>query len=227
MKQSVIPAKLRRSAGSAPPLPVEPPAGPDIADPVERFCREAEQAQARVRLRPDPLEALREAAVSAGTDTIYWQDPAAASALGIPLAGGEPSAEPSLFYSAVPGAQDSEAPSAPLEVRRRPYDRRVISQVRLSVATARAGIAETGTVLESTLPPGGRLLPILAPHHVVLLPEKEIYPTLGHYLQAWGAESLAPGSNLFMTGPSRTADIEKVLILGVHGPHRLWIFILS
>jgi hypothetical protein len=84
-------------------------------------------------------------------------------------------------------------------------------------------IAETGSVIQSARLPGARRCAYLADSHFVLLPEEAICETLGDFLRAAGpAWRRRCGHSLtLITGPSRTADIEKVLVLGAHGPRRL------
>ena len=60
------------------------------------------------------------------------------------------------------------------------------------------------------------------PAHLVLVPEDRILPGLEDLLEAAASELAGPAGFLsLITGPSRTADIEKVLTIGVHGPGRL------
>ncbi|HEV2319570.1 MAG TPA: lactate utilization protein, partial [Verrucomicrobiae bacterium] len=88
-------------------------------------------------------------------------------------------------------------------------------------------IAQTGTVLVSGRSSGGRALSILPPHHVVLARRNQILPDLTAALQRaqekFGAEF--PGVLSLITGPSRTGDIERILVLGAHGPKRLTILL--
>ncbi len=93
---------------------------------------------------------------------------------------------------------------------------------------ARAGIAETGSLLmaEDGLAP--RLVEMLTSVCVALLPVSAIVPSLDEagelltQLEREGHRYLS-----FVTGPSRTGDIEMVLTVGVHGPRALHILILE
>lgn len=97
------------------------------------------------------------------------------------------------------------------------------------VTGANFGIAETGTVvLESTLE-DIRLASTLPPKHFVLLdPRKIIVDSLAanellrRFHQKQSRNYLA-----YITGPSRTADIERVLTIGVHGPKELHILLVE
>jgi L-lactate dehydrogenase complex protein LldG len=98
---------------------------------------------------------------------------------------------------------------------------------RCCLSVARAGIARTGTLLLDLGDPTGRSATALALIHLVLLKESAIVSDLGSaapLLEAY----LESGTTAYIsltTGPSRTADIERVLTIGVHGPGELHILI--
>ena len=89
-------------------------------------------------------------------------------------------------------------------------------------------IAQTGTVLVTTKSAGGRALSVLPPHHIVIAKREQMVPDLAtalrdakmRYSPDW------PSFVSFITGPSRTGDIERILVLGAHGPKRLTIIII-
>jgi L-lactate dehydrogenase complex protein LldG len=89
-------------------------------------------------------------------------------------------------------------------------------------------VAQTGSVLVSTQSAGGRALSVLPPHHVVIAQRSQMVPDLASALQM--ARKLYapdwPSFLSFITGPSRTGDIERILVLGAHGPKKLTIFLL-
>ncbi len=84
-------------------------------------------------------------------------------------------------------------------------------------------IAETGSVILSARHGGARRCAFLADSHFVLVAEETIRERLGEFLAAAGPawRERCGHSLTLITGPSRTADIEKVLVLGAHGPRRL------
>jgi len=87
-------------------------------------------------------------------------------------------------------------------------------------------IAQTGSVLITTHSAGGRALSVLPPHHVVIARREQLLPDLTAayaLLQERYARNY-PTTISFITGPSRTGDIERILVLGAHGPKRLTIF---
>jgi len=89
-------------------------------------------------------------------------------------------------------------------------------------------VAQTGSVLVTTQSAGGRALSVLPPHHIVIAQRNQMVPDLASALQL--ARKLYapnwPSFLSFITGPSRTGDIERILVLGAHGPKKLTIFLL-
>ncbi|MBK6645028.1 MAG: LUD domain-containing protein [Anaerolineales bacterium] len=87
----------------------------------------------------------------------------------------------------------------------------------VGVTKAWAGLADTGSVLEADGELFGSLLPEV---HLVILKSKDILPSLPDSM------SLVKNQNaVFITGPSRTADIEMTLTIGVHGPREIHVFV--
>jgi L-lactate dehydrogenase complex protein LldG len=86
-------------------------------------------------------------------------------------------------------------------------------------------VAQTGSVLVSAPSAGGRALSVLPPHHVVLARCEQLVADLPAafelLLQKYAANY--PSMISFITGPSRTGDIERILVLGAHGPKKLTI----
>lgn len=103
------------------------------------------------------------------------------------------------------------------------------AEAHLCISWARAGIANTGTLLLDFRDPAGRAASGLATVHAVFLREETIVPDL-HGVHDILKEALSvPGGGYLSltTGPSRTADIERVLTIGVHGPKELHILVLK
>ncbi len=94
-----------------------------------------------------------------------------------------------------------------------------------AVTTCDALVAQTGSVVVTARSCGGRALSVLPPHHVVLATTAQLVPDLPaafQLLQAtYGGDW--PSMVSFVTGPSRTADIERILVLGAHGPRKLTV----
>lgn len=86
-----------------------------------------------------------------------------------------------------------------------------------------AAIAETGSLVCSSL--GGKPVQagLLPAHHVAIVSSDNIYETLDQFFSTLGD---SPPTNITLeTGPSRTADIELTLTIGVHGPGRLTVIV--
>jgi len=98
---------------------------------------------------------------------------------------------------------------------------------RVGVTAAFAGIAETGTLMLISGPATPTTLNFMPETHVVVLRTSQI---VGAYEEAWDRlrrlESL-PRTVNFITGPSRTADIELTLYMGAHGPRCLHIVLVD
>jgi L-lactate utilization protein LutC len=95
----------------------------------------------------------------------------------------------------------------------------------VGITAAQAGIAETGTLVLDSSAERNRLVSLVPPVHIAIIDASRIYLTLGETLAALqnGAE-LSPAIT-FITGPSRTADIELTLAIGVHGPQELYVIV--
>jgi len=89
----------------------------------------------------------------------------------------------------------------------------------IGISGVEFGIAETGSVFQDGLSVATRLAMILPPLHAVFLPSAHIVPGISEAFEII-ARSFDRGYVGFITGPSRTGDIERVLTIGVHGPGR-------
>lgn len=105
-----------------------------------------------------------------------------------------------------------------------------LSRVELSVTGTEYLIADIGTIVTLSNPQASREISLLPAAHLVLATPDQIYPNMAELFREIHEKhgDTLPGSALtLITGPSRTADIEKVLIKGVHGPTRLLAIILD
>jgi L-lactate dehydrogenase complex protein LldG len=90
-------------------------------------------------------------------------------------------------------------------------------------------IAQTGSILVSSATCGGRSLSVLPPVHVVVAVPEQIVATLADAFDALRERhgSSFPSMLSFITGPSRTGDIERILVLGAHGPKELFVILVE
>lgn len=102
---------------------------------------------------------------------------------------------------------------------------------QVGITGADAAAATTGTLIFSTAPGKGRIPTILAPVHIAVIRQAQIVPRIESWIAAQrqsGLPAFTDSANFcFITGPSRTGDIEMELILGVHGPGRVQVVIIS
>ena len=95
----------------------------------------------------------------------------------------------------------------------------------VGITTAQAAIAETGTLVLDSDGERHRLVSLVPPVHIAIVDAATIYATLGETLSMLQkGKELSPAVT-FITGPSRTADIELTLTIGVHGPQELYVII--
>jgi L-lactate dehydrogenase complex protein LldG len=90
-------------------------------------------------------------------------------------------------------------------------------------------VARLGSVLVSSRQKSGRRNFVYPPVHLVFAYASQIVPDLKQALQAIKEkyQDKMPSMISLITGPSRTADIEKTLILGAHGPKELYVFMVD
>jgi L-lactate utilization protein LutC len=93
------------------------------------------------------------------------------------------------------------------------------------VSTALYGLADTGSVVLAASPEEPRRNSLLPDVHVTLLAESLILPGLDELFAALGDD--LPSALAIVTGPSRSADIEQKLAVGVHGPREVHVVLLS
>jgi L-lactate dehydrogenase complex protein LldG len=92
---------------------------------------------------------------------------------------------------------------------------------KVGISQIECAIANTGTLVTDAAPVERRLASALPPIHLAIVPTGAIQPDMATALAC-----IHPSRSSYIsmiTGPSRTADIERVLTIGVHGPSRLVI----
>jgi L-lactate dehydrogenase complex protein LldG len=96
-----------------------------------------------------------------------------------------------------------------------------------SLTTARAAIAETGTLILWPDEHEPRLMSLVPPVHIVLLDSANIYNTFFEATQIEGWKDGLPTNALLISGPSKTADIQVTLAYGAHGPKELVVLLMG
>ena len=111
----------------------------------------------------------------------------------------------------------------------RERERAKAAGLSLDVARASRGIAATGTCVVATDDEETRLSTMLPEVSIIVLNASDIVPDLpdiAHFLRERQTAGRASYTS-FITGPSRTADIERVSAIGVHGPLELHIVLIG
>ncbi|USN98693.1 MAG: lactate utilization protein [Phycisphaeraceae bacterium] len=181
------------------------------ADCVARFGERSAALKTRVELVPDIPHARDLVAAIAGKES--WS-----------LAG--VSSEPIADQATEGLACELWATSPPGESS---YDRDELARCDAGVTGCLALIAETGSILVTAADQGGRALSVLPPHHVVIATAEQLRPDLasGYAALRERHPERLPTQVSFITGPSRTGDIERILVLGAHGPKRLTVILID
>ena len=103
-----------------------------------------------------------------------------------------------------------------------------LAGIDIGLTLADYGIAETGTLVIDSSSEAVRLATMISEIHVAILPLSRLRETADELEQELTAYMQTPANYLaFITGASRTADIERVLAIGVHGPLELHILLLE
>jgi L-lactate dehydrogenase complex protein LldG len=108
------------------------------------------------------------------------------------------------------------------------------AELRQACATAGIGItsveyalAETGTFVMLSSPREARLISLLPPVHIAVFSCSRILANLNELLSVVPNPAEQTSSMVLITGPSRTADIEQILVRGVHGPGEVYAVIVE
>ncbi len=101
------------------------------------------------------------------------------------------------------------------------------SKFDVGITCADSLIARTGSILLRTLSAGGRRLSVLPPTHIVIGETKQLVYSIDDALRNLSKAQDNWSYATIISGPSRTSDIEKQLVLGAHGPKRLIVLLLE
>lgn len=97
----------------------------------------------------------------------------------------------------------------------------------VGITTAQAAIAETGTLVLESVDERHRLVSLVPAVHIAIISASKIVRTLGEALTLLRKGKEISPAVTFITGPSRTADIELTLTIGVHGPQELYVIVTT
>jgi L-lactate dehydrogenase complex protein LldG len=106
-------------------------------------------------------------------------------------------------------------------------DRAARGSDRTSVTTCYCTIAETGTLLLLSSPATPKATALLPETHICLASKSRLVPNMEAAFALLRAErGEPPRATWFVSGPSRTADIEQTLVIGAHGPYRVHVILV-
>jgi len=95
------------------------------------------------------------------------------------------------------------------------------------ITSADFALADTGTFVMLSSPKEARLISLLPPVHIGVIPANSLLPNLDELFSRVPKPADQTSSMVLITGPSRTADIEQILVRGVHGPGEIYAVIVE
>lgn len=97
----------------------------------------------------------------------------------------------------------------------------------VGITSADYALADTGTLIMIASPAEARLVSLLPPLHLAVVPKERILTGLDELFRTVPHPAEVTSSMVMITGPSRTADIEQFLVRGVHGPGAITVVIVG
>lgn len=189
-------------------------AGQAIADPPPaRICFAQVTMEARVASMLERVRAL------AG-DALESADPCGFVASAIAGKTAIASNAPYLVecgITALPGVRSGIVDRAEL--------RELCATADIGITSADYALADTGTLVMLSSPREARMISLLPPAHIAVLPRERLLSGLDELFSVLPNPAEATSSMVLITGPSRTADIEQILVRGVHGPGQITVVI--
>ncbi len=104
-----------------------------------------------------------------------------------------------------------------------------LKDCEVSITSCEYLVARTGTIVMSAAQANGRTASVYAPIHICIAYSNQLVYDLRNALQNIKEkyQNKLPSLITFASGPSRTADIEKTLVIGVHGPKEVYVFMVD
>jgi len=189
---------LRRTEGQAAPPPPElylPVPAVDLETRIASFTAALEALSGRVIRVARPAEARSVVADLIGGASAVASDSAFLRACGIP---------------SLPGVCWEFASAAALRQAR--------AEAEFGITSAHYALADTGSLVLMSGFEESRLVSLLPPKHIAVVPESRLISGLDELLTLVPTPADRTSAMTIITGPSRTADIEQILVRGVHGP---------
>ena len=109
-----------------------------------------------------------------------------------------------------------------------PYETAALERCDVGISGCDCLVAQTGGIVVTAASAGGRALSVLPPHLIVIASCSQLVGDLTDaFALARKKYGEVPAFLSFITGPSRTGDIERILVLGAHGPKRLTVLLID
>jgi L-lactate dehydrogenase complex protein LldG len=105
--------------------------------------------------------------------------------------------------------------------------REVCASADVGITSADYMLGDTGTLVMIASPREARLVSLLPPSHIAVVPKERILTGLDELFALLPDPAAQTSSMVLITGPSRTADIEQILVRGVHGPGQIMVVVVG
>jgi L-lactate dehydrogenase complex protein LldG len=190
-------------------------AGQAVADPPP----------ARIRIPEVPVEAriasMLERVRALAGDALVADDPRAFVAAAIEGKTAVASNAPFLAECGI-----ASLPGVRSGVTDRMALRELCAMVDIGITSADYALADTGTLVMIASPQEARMISLLPPAHIAVVPRARLLTGLDELFSILPTPAETTSSMVLITGPSRTADIEQILVRGVHGPGKLTVVVV-
>lgn len=193
------------------------PGQPPAAQPKARIVIPTLSVEERIRLFQERLEVLGGKVHRAAT----YADAAGVAGELIQGASAVASNAPSLRHAGV-----TAMPNVSSGYRDEPALRAACASAPFGITGADYGLAETGSIV-TIAANEARLVSLLPPVHIALLSKGRLLTGLDEFYTLHPLPATESASTVFITGPSRSADIEMILVRGVHGPRVIHVIVID
>ena len=105
--------------------------------------------------------------------------------------------------------------------------RALCAMADVGITSADYALADTGTLVMLASPAEARLISLLPPVHIAVVPIERVLSGLDELFTILPDPAAQTSSMVLITGPSRTADIEQILVRGVHGPGEIHVVVVG
>ena len=106
------------------------------------------------------------------------------------------------------------------------WKKTLFDEVDAGLVHADCAIADTGVLVVRSSPGQPRTLSLVPPVSFCVVDARQLYPTLLDAMQGERWEAAMPTNLIFISGPSKTADIQQTLAYGAHGPKELVVLVI-